>query len=70
MSSCNPKISSFKWNLRKIFLESEPPTRTCVWFRPKHTYVTDVQFGLHVELLTVGAGTVSDSVACLWICFP
>ena len=31
-----------------------------------HTYVTVVQLGLHVGLLTVGAGAVSDSVVCLW----
>ena len=31
------------------------------------TYVTIVQLDLHVGLLTVGAGVVSDSVACLWI---
>ena len=34
------------------------------------TYVTVGQLGLHVELLTAGAGPVSDSVACLWTPFP
>ena len=29
-----------------------------------------MQFGLPVGLLTVGTGTVSDSVACLWVYFP
>ena len=35
-----------------------------------YTYVTDVQFGLHVGLLTVGVEAVSDSVAHLWILSP
>jgi hypothetical protein len=36
----------------------------------KMTYVADVQFGLHVGLLAIGAGAVSDSVACLGVPFP
>ena len=30
-------------------------------------YVTDVQLGLHVGLLTAGTGAVSDSTLCLRI---
>jgi hypothetical protein len=32
-------------------------------------FVADVQLGTHVSPLTIGAGVVSDSVACLWIPF-
>lgn len=34
------------------------------------TFVPDVQLDLHVGPLTIGAGAVSDSVACHWIPFP
>lgn len=34
------------------------------------TYATDVELGLYVGPLTTRTGTVSDSVACLWIPFP
>ena len=34
---------------------------------PPYTFVADVQLGLHMGPLTIGAGAVSDSVACDWI---
>ena len=37
-------------------LDLLPPTHT-------HTFVADVQLGLHVDSLTIGLGDVSDSVA-------
>jgi len=40
------------------------PTPTC------NTYVADMQLGLHLGPLTIGAGAVSGSVACLWVPFP
>jgi hypothetical protein len=33
------------------------------------TYIVDVQCGLHTGSPTIGVGTVSESVACLWILF-
>ena len=47
----------------KGLTETEPPSRKHSLKRPKsfYTYVTDIQLGLHVGLLTAGAGNVSDS---------
>lgn len=44
----------------------KPPTREHAWDGPRPSaHVAGVQFGLHVGLLTGGAGAVSDSVPCL-----
>ena len=32
-----------------------------------YTHVADVQLGLHVVHLTIGAGAISDSVVDLWL---
>ena len=48
--------------------ETEPPTREHAGLGL--AYVAGVQLGLHPSPLTMGVGTVSDSVACLWILFP
>lgn len=53
-----------------LFLWSTPPPKKNPQkpkeqknFAPLSSHLTDVQLDLHVGLLTIGAGSVSDSVA-------
>lgn len=56
------------WELTEI----EPPTKEHPQAgpRPHHTFVAHVQLSLHVVLLTIRVGAVSDTVACRRIPFP
>lgn len=57
------------WGITK----TEPRTKEYAWTGPRpHTYLDDMQLGLHVDpkQLEQGAVSDSDSVACLWIPFP
>lgn len=40
------------------------------WTLTHYTFVADEKLALQEGTLTVGAGAVSDFVACLWIPFP
>jgi hypothetical protein len=44
--------------------ETEPPTKEHAGADPTNTLVADVQLGLHLGLLTIGAEATSDSVPC------
>ena len=41
------------------------------WAGPRSpAHRADMQLGLHMGLLIIGAGSVSDSITCLWIHLP
>lgn len=48
---------------------SNEPSELNKKFGAPYTFVADVHLGLHVGPLTIGVGTVSDSVPCLWTLF-
>ena len=52
--------------------ETKPPTKDLIWAGPRHRIhlYQMCSFIFMVGSLTIGVGTVSDSVACIWILFP